>query len=231
MIVGDTLSNIVKYEEDKDFETRMLELEFQLVGIDESNFERDKEVISDIYKSAYEKKLRPPSLREIELEVLDFNYDICFQISKIEFEINYREESIKTLAKSFGIPCGQLCERVDIDEYQMHQVATMSTQMINDYSWRYSNAIRDCIRDSLNDLDVIYEDDDFGNPIFGDPLFDIETHVVFVNNAQQVMFKELYAEEYSYGRRTFDGVYEDITNFTVERRSERIKNPSRLLGE
>lgn len=225
------MSDIIKYEDAKDAETRMLELEFELIGIDESNFERDKELISNIYKEMFQKHLVPPSLRHIEMEVLDFNYDICFKISRIEFDTNYKDDAISTLTKSFGIPPGSVSKRVDIDEYMANQIAAMATQMINDYSWRYSNTIRECIRDSLNELDVIYEDDDFGNPLFGDPLFDIATHVVFVNNAQQVMFKDLYAEEYSYGRRTFDGAYEEITNFTVERRHEKITNPDRLLGD
>lgn len=213
--------DLIKYENDP--EKLKLELEFEIIGIYDEHFERDKQIILELYKDLFAKQKRPPSLKSMEIEVMEYNYQLCYKISELEFDENYKADAITALKKSLAIGM------VDLDIYFESQISSMAIEMLNDYSWRYSLVISNCIRDSLQDAGAIYEDDDFGNPFFYDPLFDFAEQVIYVNNAQQVMFSDLYSEEYLYGKKGFVGHYENISNYVVERRPKTRPSTNPLL--
>ena len=90
--------------------------------------------------------------------------------------------------------------------------------MFNDLCAVITREIEDCIKEILDSLDVIYEDDTEYNPLCSEILFNRDEHIIVVNDAQMIMFPGLHADEYGYENNTVYDEYENMSNYTVRRR-------------
>jgi len=204
----------------------MLEMQSEIIGINEDNFERDKNTILEMYKSEYTKykdRANIPLFSDIENSVLAYNYDKCYEISVIEFETFDKAEVMNTFYSS------AYCSTMDINDRIQAILDQKTGNMMNDIGWSHSEAIRMCIRNSLNELGVIYEDNDPCNPFLRNIFADFNIFRIVANNAQIVMFPDIHRQEYMYDADLINDTLDDITNYVIERRTQSaIKD--RLLG-
>ena len=203
-------------------EIEALTIQSEIIGTSEDNFERDKEIIFNMYKEQFDDKKDIPLFSEIEKKVLEYNYDKCYEISVIEFDASHRQEVEKVFYSSHN--CGMtLNERVGI------AIKQMADNMMNDIGWSYAEAITSCIRDSLNKSGAIYEDDDSSNYLTRNIFADFNTFRVVANNAQIVMFQDIHMEEYMYDSDLMNDSFDDVTIYTLERRPNNMPK-NKLIG-
>lgn len=216
------------FKEEKTIEELQFEIEQELIAVDSSYFKRDKEIILEMYKELFKDTKRIPKFTEIEQQVAEFNYDVCYKVSILEFEAYYEQDALNSMMSSYGCStAGELEQYVDISGVLTSEIDYLTGQMFNDLCSSRTKEIEEYIKEVLESLDVVYEDDTDYNPLCSEILFDRDEHMVVVNDAQLIMFPGIHADEYGYENSTIYDDYENMRNYTIKRRV-RVSN-SRLL--
>lgn len=197
-----------------DYHGEMMRLQETLVCIFDENLEKDKDVVMQTYLGLFDNYERVPLYTEIEKEILDINYGICFEMCLLKFEV---EDEVKMRNAHGSIR--------DFNDDKFIVVSSMTQNMMNDISWSYSEEIRKNIKRSLFMNGVIFEDDDISNPLLMLPIMDVDNYCVFGGEAQQVMFPELHLDIFRIRKDIIRELPFKISNFTIERKE------GGLLGE
>lgn len=207
------------YIEDKSPEEIQLELEQELIGVNPDYFMRDKETILQIYKDIFNNTKDIPKFTHIEQRVVELNYDVCYKVSVIEFETYYENDAIGSMMSSYKCSTtGELEKYIDVSGVLSSEIDYLTQEMFNDLCAVRTREIEDCIKEILDSLEVIYEDDTEYNPFCSEILFNRDEHIIVVNDAQMVMFPGLHADEYGYENNTVYDEYENMSNYIVRRR-------------
>lgn len=219
-----------KYKNDKSPEEIQFDIEQELIGVNHYYFERDKEIILKIYMTLFQDQEQIPKFTDIERKVAEYNYDICYKVSVIEFETHYQHDTIGSMIQTFSCSSmKELDKYIDVTSVMLAEIDFLTGEMFNEVCSQRTREIEDFIKEVLDSSDVVYEDDTDYNPLSLELLFNKDEHMIIVNDAQLMMFPEIHADEYGYGdgsKTIYDG-YEDICNHVIQRR-RKIKN-SRLL--
>ncbi len=217
-----------KYSNKKTPEELQFEIEQELLGVYPSYFERDKGIIMSVYLDIFNKTKLIPKFSDIEKKVAEYNYDVCYKVSVIEFETYYENDAVGSMMNSYGCTTtGELERHIDVRGVLMAEIDYLTGEMFNDLCSSRTREIEECIREILDSCEVVYEDDTDYNPICSEILFNRDEHMIVVNDAQLVMFPGLYADEYGYENNTIYDGCEYICN-CIARRRRRVSD-SRLL--
>ena len=208
-----------KYIEEKSPEEIQFELEQELIGVNPSYFARDKEIILQIYLDIFNESRSIPKFTAIEQKVAELNYDVCYKVSVIEFETYYEQNAISSMMSSYKCSTtGELESYINVADVLSSEIDYITQEMFNDLCAVITREIEDCIKEILDSLDVIYEDDTEYNPLCSEILFNRDEHIIVVNDAQMIMFPGLHADEYGYENNTVYDEHENMSNYTVRRR-------------
>lgn len=192
-------------------------LEQELVGIHHNHFDRDKDLIRNLYLEIYEDSRRMPKLTEIEISIAEYNYDVCYRVSAIEFDTIYRKDALQTMQDLFSCSQRDLGKYINTEEVIASEMDYLASEMFNAMC---AGDTDECIRQALDILEVVYEDDSESGPLATDIYNSRDTHMVVTNDAQIVMFPDIHAEEYGYSDTSiFDG-YEDVCGFIIQKRTK-----------
>lgn len=214
-----------KYNRDKTPEQIQFETEQELIGVNSVYFERDKETILGIYRQLFLDKNQIPAFTDIEQKVAEYNYDICYKVSVIEFETYYEHDAIGSMMSSYGCSStGDLERYIDVTGVLTSEIDYLTRIMFNDVCSSNTREIEDCIKEVLDSLDVVYEDDTDYNPLCSEILFNRDEHMIVVNDAQLVMFPGLHADEYGYENNTIYDDHDNIRNCIVKRRRRALNS-------
>jgi len=219
-----------KYIEHKTPEEMQFEIEQEIIGVDTGYFERDKETITSIYIDIFKRTRNVPRFTDIEQKVAEYNYDVCYRVSVIEFECFYENDAISSMLSSYN--CGtakELEKYIDVASVLVSEVDYLAREMFNDLCSVRTKDIESCIREVLDSSEFIYEDDTDYNPLSLEILFNRDEHIIVANDAQLIMFPEIHAEQYGYKKSTVYGDYEDMSIYTARRR--RAVPSSKLLKD
>ena len=207
------------YSENKTPTQIQFEIEQELIGVNPHYFERDKETILDIYKSIFLGTGQIPRIAEIEQQVAELNYDVCYKVSIIEFEYYYEQDAIGSMLSFYNCSStGELEQYIDMSEVFISEIDYLAREMFEDVCSSQTREIEEFIQEALDCLEVVYEDDTDYNPICSEILFNRDEHMIIVNDAQITMFPGLHADEYGYENNTVYDDFENIKNCTVQRR-------------
>lgn len=216
------------YKEVKTPEELEYEIEQEIVGIHTHYFNRDKETVISIYKDIFNETRNIPRITAIEQKVAEINYDVCYRVSAIEFENCYESDAISSMLSSYNCNSTMELERyVDVSSILLSEIDYLAREMFNDICAVRTADIENFIREVLDSLDLVYEDDTDYNPLCTEILFNRDEHIILANDAQLIMFPDIHAEQYGYEQGIVYDSIQDMSIYTVRRRRT-IPN-SRLL--
>lgn len=219
-----------KYIENKTPEEIQFEIEQELIGVDTGYFERDRETITSMYMDIFKQTKNIPKFTDIEQKVAEYNYDVCYRVSIIEFECFYEHDAIGSMLSSYNCGSAKELERyIDVTSVLTSEVDYLAREMFNDLCAIRTEDIEKCIREVLDSSEFIYEDDTDYNPLCSEILFNRDEHIIVANDAQLIMFPGIHAEQYGYDENTVYDDYGDMSIYTARRR--RTVPNSRLLKD
>lgn len=168
-----------------------------LVCVHDDEFERDSDVIMREYIAEFESTGNVPKMSQLESIVTSINWSISYDMA--EFLLENNEGYIEAFEDyvcdyKAGYPDDY---HVDLDDIRYEFISEQCSELFNDLYWYHTHEIRDNLRQILIESFVEYVDDIPDNPMLHHMLDYLESHAVYANNAQIIMFDNLY--EWQYG--------------------------------
>lgn len=170
-----------------------------LICVHDEFFERDMMIVMDEYISELNTSGKIPSISEMENIVTSINWSISYDMA--EFLTDNHEGYIEAFENFAADYMDRYDEKYgyDMDEIRAEFVSETCSDLFNDLYWYSTQEIRDNLRDMLMELYVLYIEDMSYIPALYTSIEYSETHKLYANNAQIIMFEGLYKWQYGEG--------------------------------
>lgn len=179
------------------YDTQFNKIRSSLVCVHSEEFERDTDIILQEYIQEFGNTGNVPKLSQLESAVTAINWSVSYDMAEFLLENN---ESYMEAFEEFvcdyrtGYPSDY---HVDLDEIRYEFASEQCSELFNDLYWYHTQEIRENLRQILIESFIEYVDDLPDNPTLCHILDYVESHAIYANNAQIIMFDNLY--EWQYG--------------------------------